>query len=290
MTTSLKNRVAIVTGGGRGIGRATALLLAKMGAAVVVNDHGGDGQGLGRDPKVAQAVAAEIEKAGGQAAANTDTVADWDSARRIIDTAVSRFGKLDILVNNAGTVNFGSILDIEREAFESVVRDHLFGTFYCTRHAAPLMAKQKYGRIVNVISRAGMVGSSGGGGYSAGKGGIFGLTNAVARDLVEHGINVNAFNPAATRTRMIQGGQDPERAARMHAVAQDPEHVAAVAAYLASEACNFSGQSFLVQAGAVGPFPPFAPQKTAYTNGMWTPEELAKVMPRFEFPSLKELY
>ena len=296
MTTNLKNRVtmkdrvAIVTGAGRGIGRATALKLAQMGAAVVVNDTGGSLAGTGVDTGTAEQVAKEIERGGGRAVGNADSVADWDGAKRIIDAAVKTFGRLDVLVNNAGNVVSSPIWKMDRESFEAVVRVHLFGTFYCTRHSVPHMLSQKYGRIVNVISRAGMVGAAGAAAYGAGKGGIFGFTNAIARDLVDSGINVNAFNPAATMTRMITEGTTPEMAARMRVLAQDPEHVAAVAAYLASEACSFSGQSFLVQAGAVSPFPPFAPLKTAYKDGLWTPEELAAVMPRFEFPLLKDLY
>jgi NAD(P)-dependent dehydrogenase (short-subunit alcohol dehydrogenase family) len=291
MTTSMKDRVAVVTGAGRGIGRATALQLARMGAAVVVNDFGGALSGEGGDASLAAQVAREIQAAGGRAVANTDSVADWDGAARIIDAALKNFGRIDALVNNAGTMIGKPIWKMDRESFESVVGVHLYGTFYCTRHAVTHMMDQKYGRIVNVVSRGGLVGSANSSPYGAGKGGIFGFTNCVARDLVDTGINVNAFNPAATTTRMITEQIPPAMRERMAALAQGPEHVAAVASYLCTEACNFSGQSLFVQAGAVGPFPVMAAHKTVFKDGLFTPEELAKVMPRFEFPPLKkELY
>jgi len=291
MTTSMKDRVAVVTGAGRGIGRATALQLAQMGAAVVVNDLGGALSGAGGDASHAERVAKEIRDAGGRAVANHDSVADWDGAKRIIDAALTNFGRIDALVNNAGTMLIKPIWELERDDFESVVKVHLFGTFYCTRHAVPHMMERKYGRIVNVTSRGGLVGTAGATPYGSGKGGIYGFTNCAARDLVEHGINVNAFNPAATITRMITEQVPEAMRARMATLAQGPEHVAAVAAYLCTEACGFSGQTLFVQAGAVGPFPAMAPQKTAFKDGLFTPEELAKVMPRFDFPVLKkELY
>ena len=290
MTTSMKDRVAVVTGAGRGIGRATALLLASMGAKVVVNDFGGTTEGKGGDQSPAAQVVDEIKKTGGTAVANYESVADWDAAKRIVDTALNSFGRIDVLVNNAGTLIAKPIWEMDRESFESVVRVHLLGTFYCTRHAIPHMLEKKYGRIVNCISRAGMVGAAGSSAYGAGKGGIFGFTNAIARDLMNSGINVNAFNPAATITRMVAEKVDKAMLERMKAVAQEPEDIAAVVAFLSTEACNFSGQSFLVQAGAVGLFPAFAPARTVYKNGRWTPEELAKVMPKFEIQPLKDLY
>jgi NAD(P)-dependent dehydrogenase (short-subunit alcohol dehydrogenase family) len=282
MTTSFTDRVAVVTGAGRGIGRATALALAARGAAVVVNDL---------DEAVAVEVVEEISRAGGKAAAVGASVADWASAEQIIGAAIDRFGRIDALINNAGYLTLKPIWDMDEASFEAEVRVHLFGTFFCTRHAVPHMMAQGYGRIVNVVSRAGLVGAANSSAYAAGKGGIFGFTNSIARDLVGTGVNVNAFNPAATATRLVFDNQTPEGAARMRNLTQDPAHVAAVAAYLASEACDFSGQSFFVGPGAVGPFPPITPDRTAYKTGTWTPEELAEIMPRFEFPALvKSLY
>lgn len=290
MTTSMKSRVAVVTGAGRGIGRATALMLAKMGAKVVVNDFGGTTEGTGGDKSPAAQVVDEIKKAGGEAVANFESVADWDASKRIIDTAINTFGGIDVLVNNAGTLITKPIWEMDRQSFESVVQVHLMGTYYCTRHAVPHMLAKKYGRIVNCISRAGMVGSAGAAAYGAGKGGIFGFTNAIARDLMNTGVNVNAYNPGATITRMVAEKVDKATLERMKAVAQEPDDIAAVAAWLSTEACNFTGQSFLAQAGVVGVFPPFAPARTVIKNGTWTPEELAKVAPKFEIQPLKDLY
>jgi NAD(P)-dependent dehydrogenase (short-subunit alcohol dehydrogenase family) len=282
MDTDFSGQVVVVTGAGRGIGRATALALAERGASVVVADL---------DADVADEVADEIAGKGGKAGSVAASVADWTDAGRIVDTAVTGFGRIDALINNAGYLARASIWEYTPEEFEAQVGVHIFGAFYCTRHALPHMMAQGYGRIVNVVSRAGLVGADRSSAYATGKGGVFGFTNAIARDLVGTGINVNAFNPAATATRLSFANQTPEVVERLKQVAQEPEHVAAMATFLASRACDFSGQTFFVERGAVGPLPVVKPDRTAYTNGMWTPEDLAAIMPRFEFPQLaKSLY
>ncbi len=282
MSTDFSGQVVVVTGAGRGIGRATALSLGERGAAVVVADL---------DDAVCAEVVSAIEASGGKAKGVAASVADWAAAERIVDTAVRGFGRIDALINNAGYLARSPIWELTPEDFEAQVRVHLFGTYNCTRHAVTHMMAQGYGRIVNVISRAGLVGAENSSAYAAGKGGTFGFTNSIARDLVGTGVNVNAFNPAATSTRLVFDNQTQETIDRMKSVVQEPEHVAAVATYLASRACDFSGQSFYVEAGAVSPFPVFTPDRTAFTNGMWTPEELAEIMPKFKFPALaKSLY
>ncbi|MBI3744035.1 MAG: SDR family NAD(P)-dependent oxidoreductase [Chloroflexi bacterium] len=296
--TDLNGRVAVVTGGGRGIGRATALTLAKMGAKVVVNDLGGSMDGVGKDIGPAQQVVNEIKANGGKAVANGDSVADYDAAKRIIDTAIKEFGKIDILVNNAGTTTGAPIWELDPKVFQAVVGVHVFGTFNCTRHAAPYMKDQKYGRIVNIVSRAGLWGSPGASPYAAGKGGIFGFTNSVCRDLLPFNVMVNGVNPSAAATRMVttaierakERGMDPKAAERMLAVAQDPLDVAAVISFLSTEACNITGQYFFVQGGSLGLFQPLTVTKTAFKEGRWTAEELARVVPKFDIQPLRDLY
>ncbi|MEZ4552602.1 MAG: SDR family NAD(P)-dependent oxidoreductase [Dehalococcoidia bacterium] len=282
--TRLDGRVAVVTGAGRGIGRATALKLAELGASVVVNDLGAALDGRGADEAPAAVVAREIEAAGGKAVANFDSVSEYESAGRIIQTAIDAFGRIDILVNNAGIVASAPIWEVSPELFARVVGVHLFGTFNCTRHACVHMKEQGWGRIVNLVSRAGLVGAPGSVGYGSGKGGIFGFTNVVARDLAPFGVNVNAVNPAATLTRMVEGS--PGAAA----VAQSPEDVAVLIAFLCSDAATVTGQTFLAQHGAVGWFSSFAPEKTLVKDGTFTVEELAAGLGRLEVPPLPVLY
>ncbi len=299
MAGRLDGRVAVVTGSGRGIGRAIAHKLSEMGAAVVVNDLGSSTQGSGSDTSPADQVVSEIKAKGGKAIANYDNVADFEAARRIIETAVKGFGKIDILVNNAGTTAGAPIYELTPETFASVVGVHVFGTFNCTRHACTYMKNQKWGRIVNLVSRAGLIGSQGASPYGAGKGGIFGFTNVVSRDLAPFGITVNGVNPAAANTRMVTEsmsrakgvGADPAQVERMMRVVQDPENVAICAAALCTEeAANINGQYFFVQGGHVGLFQPLTITKHVYKDGKWSPQELAKAMGTMEIPPLSALY
>lgn len=295
---NLQGRVAVVTGAGRGIGRATALQLAELGARVVVNDLGVSADGSGREPAVAQAVVAEIEARGGQAVANADSVEDWDGAGRLVRTAIERFGRIDLLVNNAGTVSRAQVWTMDPRQFRAVVGVHIFGTFNCVRHAVPHMMEQKYGRIVNFVSRGGLLGSEGVSAYGAGKGAIFGFTNVIARELQPHNILVNGVNPAATRTRMVTDtvdraealGLDVEKAKRMLAVVQEPEEVASVAAFLCSEDIDFTGQFFFAQAGVVSLLEPIRfPQKLC-KGGRWTPAELVEAARKLDIPPLQKVY
>ena len=295
----LQGRVAVVTGAGRGIGRATALALSALGASVVVNDNGTSAEGVGTDAGPADEVAAEIVKRGGKAVANHDSVADYDSAGQILASAMNSFGRIDILVNNAGTMAGGPIYDLDPSVFESVVRTHLFGAFYCTRHACLPMKEQGSGRIVNLVSRAGLMGAAGAVAYGSGKGGIYGLTNASARDLAPFGITVNAVNPAATKTRMVTDaidrarsqGQDTGSAERMLAQMQTPEDVAVVIAYLCTDAAaDVNGQTFIALHGAVGLVPTFAATKTISQAGPYSVAQLAAAFAGLEVPPMAVLY
>ena len=300
MAIDLTGQAAIVTGAGRGIGREIAIVLAELGAGVVVNDLGTpDVDGQIKETSPADAVVREIVGAGGKAVASYDSVADFDSAKRIVDTALDAFGRIDALVNNAGITSSNPVYELSPEQFDAVVRVHAYGTYNCTRHACVHMREQGYGRIVNVVSRAGLIGAAGAAAYGTGKGGIYGFTNVVARDLAPFGITVNAINPAAALTRMVIGaverarerGLDESSAKRMLSIAQEPRDVAVVAAYLCSkEAAEINGQFFFVQAGQVGLFDPITVGQSVVKDGHWTPDELANAIPKMNIPSLGSIY
>ena len=292
MKTTLSGRTAIVTGAGRGIGRATAIALSQMGANVVVNDLGAALDGHGSDSAPAEAVAREIREAGGRAAASRDSVAEWESAGRIVQTALDAFGSIDILVNNAGLALAKPIWELDPELFERVCDSHVKGTFFCTRHAVPHMMEQRWGRIVNIVSRAGLIGIPANAAYGAGKGGVFGLTNVISRDLAPYGITVNAVNPSSTETRMVttavetfrkQGGDAAVRAENLMKAAQQPEDVAVLIASLCSEeAAAINGQIFFVAKSEIGLFQPLSLGQKTSKQGSWEIDELVEALGRFE--------
>jgi NAD(P)-dependent dehydrogenase (short-subunit alcohol dehydrogenase family) len=300
MKTSLSDRTAIVTGAGRGIGRATAILLARMGANVVVNDLGAALDGQGADAAPAETVAREIREAGGNAIANRDSVAEWESAGRIVQTAIDAFGGVDILVNNAGVNVATPIWELDPDLFERVCDSHVKGTFFCTRHAITHMMAKRWGRIVNLVSRAGLVGVPANAAYGAGKGGVFGFTNVIARDLADFGITVNGVNPSSTETRMVltavetfrrQGGDAAIRADNLMKVAQKPEDVAVLIASLCSEeASGINGQIFFVAKGEIGLFQPITIGERTQREGSWNVDELIDSLGRFALHPLETPY
>jgi len=202
-------RIVIVTGAGRGIGRAHALAFAAEGAKVVVNDLGVSGDGRGADTGPAQLVVDEIRAGGGEAIANTDDIADWAGAHHLVQQAITTFGGLDVLVNNAGFVRDRMVFTTSEEEWDAVIRVHLKGHFAPTRHASEYWRERsKAGetvdaRIINTSSGAGLMGSVGQGAYSAAKGGIAALTIVEATELARYGVTANAIAPAA-RTRMTE--------------------------------------------------------------------------------------
>ncbi|MFF5492704.1 3-oxoacyl-ACP reductase [Streptomyces aquilus] len=260
MSLPLEGLSAIVTGAGRGLGRAEALELARLGAAVVVNDFGQPGRdGSGAASAApAEEVAAEIRAAGGRAVAHTGDVADFQQAAELVGSAVSEFGKLDILVNNAGILRDRMVFSMTEGEWDAVIRVHLKGHFNTTHFAAAhwrVRAKEAggrvYGRIVNTSSEAFLAGSAGQPNYAAAKGGIVGLTTSTALALAKYGVTTNAICPRA-RTRMTEdvfaGFEPPED--RLDPLA--PEHVAPLVGYLASPAAaRVNGQLLVVHGGMV---------------------------------------
>lgn len=261
MSLPLEGLSAIVTGAGRGLGRAEALELARLGASVVVNDFGQSGRdGSGEASAApAQEVAAEIRAAGGQAVAHLGDVADFAQARDLVELAVSRFGKLDVLVNNAGILRDRMVFSMSEEEWDSVIRVHLKGHFNTTHFASAHWRERSkaaggpvYGRIVNTSSEAFLGGSAGQPNYAAAKGGIVGLTTSTALALAKYGVTANAICPRA-RTRMTEdvfaGFQVPAEG-ELDPLA--PEHVAPLVGYLASPAsAKANGQLLVVHGGIV---------------------------------------
>jgi NAD(P)-dependent dehydrogenase (short-subunit alcohol dehydrogenase family) len=269
----LENRVAIVTGSGRGIGREFALCLAGEGAAVVVNDVGVglDGRGTDEDPAVQ--VCKEIEALGGRAVPNYDSVTEFDGAARIVQTALDGFGGLDILVNNAGIVRDRTLVKMSEDDFDTVVAVHLKGTFNCARHAAPVMRDAGYGRIINITSSAGLRGNFGQTNYGAAKAGIMGMTFIWAMELGRHGITVNAVAPAGA-TRMTAGLF--ERSGAEPPPEQNPALNAPLVAFLASErAGHVNGQVLGRSDYAYTLFQTPRQIASMWRDGGWDPEGVA---------------
>jgi NAD(P)-dependent dehydrogenase (short-subunit alcohol dehydrogenase family) len=269
----LSGRVAVVTGGGRGIGREISLCLAAEGAAVVVDDVGSslDGRGPKGDP--AAEVADEIGRRGGRAVATNESVSDFSSAARIVETAIREFGGLDILVNNAGNLRNAILLEMTEEDFDSVVAVHLKGTFNVTRHAATVMAGQGYGRIVNMTSSGGLRGNVGHTNYGAAKAGVMGMTFVWALELAQYGITVNALAPQG-QTRMTR--RMFERRGMLGRPALDPALNAPLVAYLASERSgHVSGQIFGRSGFGFTLFQTPRPIAMMWQRGGWTSEQLA---------------
>jgi NAD(P)-dependent dehydrogenase (short-subunit alcohol dehydrogenase family) len=240
---SFEGRVAVVTGGGRGIGRAYARLLAERGASVVVNDLGGSMDGVGEDVGVASSVAEEIVGAGGSAIADTNDVSTAEGGRSLIDGAIDRFGHLDILVNNAGIIRWAGLPEADIENLASHLAVHVLGSFNTTRAAWPHLVDQGYGRIVMTTS-SGVFGLPENLSYATAKGGVIGLTRSLATAGLAHGIKVNLIAPGAV-TRMA--GQATETGPVGGAAASpwmSPDLVAPMVAFLAHESCPVSGEIY----------------------------------------------
>lgn len=263
------DRVAVITGAGRGLGRAYALLLAARGARVVVNDLGVTMKGDNVDAGPAQEVVGEIRAAGGDAIACTESVATPEGGRAIIDAALDNYGRIDILIHNAGTVRGAPLKEMTQEDFDTVLDVHLRGAFHVVRPAFPIMCAAGYGRIILTTSIGGLYGSYNQANYSAAKGGLIGLSHVVALEGAAEGVKCNAIVPAAV-TRMAEG-RDTSIYPPM-----SPELVAPAVGWLAHESCSITGEMLTSIAGRV------AKAYVVETRGVyqpsWTIEEVARQM------------
>jgi NAD(P)-dependent dehydrogenase (short-subunit alcohol dehydrogenase family) len=283
MGDRLKDRRVVVTGAGRGIGRAIALAFAAEGARVVVNDLGTAADGSGADASLADVVADEIRQRGGEAVANHDSVATAEGGERIVGAAVTAFGGIDVLVNNAGFLRLRMIFNMTPEEWDDVVKVHLYGVFHCTRVATNLMRKQRSGRIINMTSGAGLTGAPGTANYGAAKAGIAGFTRCCALDLGRYGITVNALAPYAvtrleklTHQALVDSGFTAETADPPR-----PEDVAPLAVYLATDAAaGINGCIFGVTGKRIDLHAQPVPVKSIFGKERWTVDELADIMPR----------
>ncbi len=282
---ALDGRVAIITGAGRGLGREHALLFASEGAKVVVNDLGGDIDGTGDDRAPAQQVVDEIKDMGGEAVANVDNVADWEGAQRLIQTAVDTFGTLHVLVNNAGILRDRVIVNMTEQEWDSVIHVHLKGHFCPTRFAAAYWREQsKAGTpvkasIIHTSSTSGLLGNPGQANYGAAKSGIATFSQICAMELSRYGVRSNAIAPAA-RTRLTEQTPGlsevvkvPENASTFDVWA--PGNVSPFVGYLATEGCEITGETYLVQGGVVQRFAPWTLSEKIDKGDRWTVAELA---------------
>ncbi|QLL07737.1 SDR family NAD(P)-dependent oxidoreductase [Mycobacterium vicinigordonae] len=262
-------RVAVVTGAGRGLGRAYALMLAARGAKVVVNDTGGALTGAGRNLEPAQQVVDAITAAGGDAVASAESVTTAAGGQAIIGAALDNFGRVDILIHNAGTVRRGSLKEMSYEDFDAVLDVHLRGAFHVVRPAFPLMCEKGYGRIVLTSSIGGLYGNHDVANYAAAKAGVIGLSNVVALEGAAEGVRCNVIVPSAV-TRMADG---------IDISAYPPmgtDLVAPVVGLLAHESCPVSGEMLIAIAGRV------ARAVVAESPGVqrlsWTVENVAEAL------------
>jgi NAD(P)-dependent dehydrogenase (short-subunit alcohol dehydrogenase family) len=287
---SLDGKVAIVTGAGRGIGRAHALALAEAGAKVVVNDLGGSLAGEGTDATPAQSVVNEIVAAGGDAVANYDDVSDFAAAEHMVRRAIDRYGRLDILVNNAGILRDRMLVNMTEDEWDAVIAVHLKGHFGPTRHAAAYWREQSksdetlHARVINTSSPSGVFGNVGQANYGAAKAAIAGFTLIAAQELHRYGVTVNCLAPNA-RTRMTEetfgdlpepeeGEFDPLDPANMSPL---------VVALAADEAQDITGQCFFVWGGAINVLRPWDAGELLAADGRWDADELLSQL-RERFP------
>jgi len=269
-TLSFEDRVAVITGAGRGLGRAYALLLASRGARVVVNDPGFAQSGLGEDNGPAFETVAEIRALGGEAIANLDSVATPEGGRSIVDAAIKQWGRLDILIHNAGNRRRGPMTEMPQDDFDAVLKVHLHGAFHVARPAFEYMAATQYGRIILTSSIGGIYGDKLIAGYATSKAGVIGLSNVLALEGAPLGIRSNLILPAAV-TRMSEG-RDTSAFPDMR-----PDLVAPLVGLLAHEACPVSGEIYAAVAGRL------ARIFIAETAGVYQPEwSMEKVLSEFE--------
>ncbi len=287
MTGICEGRVVIVTGAGNGIGKAHAKAFAAAGAKVVVNDVGGARDGSTADAGVARAVADEIVADGGQAVANTDSVATWEGAERLVRQAIDTYGALDTLVNNAGILRDRQLVNMSESDWDVVIAVHLKGTFVTMRHACAYWRDEaKAGRpreasVINTSSASGIFGNFGQSNYGAAKAGIAAMTIISAMELARYGVVVNAVCPSAmTRMTADLPNLDEVKARRGGGEAMAPENISPLVVWLGSaESKGITGRVFSAVGGRITVEEGWATGPTAEKNGRWTPEELGDIVP-----------
>jgi NAD(P)-dependent dehydrogenase (short-subunit alcohol dehydrogenase family) len=274
----LQGKVVLVTGAGGGIGRDFALAMAAAGAKVLVNDLGTSVKGEGSDVGPAQKVVDEIKRLGGEAAASTDSVADWVSANRIVQAGLDHFQKIDVVVNNAGILRDRFFFNMSVEEWRAVIDVHLNGSFYVARAAAPHFKGQQSGAYIHMTSTSGLVGNLGQANYSAAKLGIVGLSKSIALDMAKYNVRSNCIAPFAW-SRMI--GSIPTETADQQARVEkmkvmETAKIAPLAVYLGSDmASEVSGQIFAVRANELFLMSQNRPIRSVHRDGGWTPETVA---------------
>jgi NAD(P)-dependent dehydrogenase (short-subunit alcohol dehydrogenase family) len=275
----LKNKVIVVTGAGGGIGRDFALAMAAHGAKVVVNDIGASVAGEGKDAGPAQKVVEEIKAKGGTAVANTDSVAEWESANGIVKCAIDAFQRIDVVVNNAGILRDRFFFNMSVEEWKAVIDVHLNGCFYVSRAAAPYFKSQNSGRYINMTSTSGLVGNFGQANYAAAKLGIAALSKSMALDMAKYKVTSNCISPFAW-SRMIGTipAETPEQKARLEKMKRmETAKIAPLAVYLASDASqDVSGQIFAVRANEIFLMSQSRPLRSVHRSEGWTPETIAQ--------------
>ena len=276
----LDDKVAVVTGAGRGIGKGIAMHLAREGAAVVVNDLGGSVRGDGTDQSVASQVVDEIISAGGRAVSNTDSVATMEGGHNIIESALEHFGRIDILVNNAGILRDQFFHNMSEEEWDSVINVHLQGSFYCTRAALPHMRKQKWGRILHITSTAGFIGTIAQVNYGAAKMGLLGMSRCLALETEPYQITSNCIAPFAwTRIPASLPTMNDEMKQIVDRLFKDmtPEDISPLVVFLAgNEAQKITGQVLGVRGKEIYIFSQPRILRSIHNAAGWTAEELSE--------------
>src|SRR6201996_5226703 len=291
---ALEGRVAVITGAGRGIGREHALLFAKEGAKIVVNDLGGSNEGEGADTGPAHEVAEEITAAGGTAVVNTENVSTWSGAESVVRQAIDEFGGLDILVNNAGILRDSFIAGMEEAQWDAVIAVHLKGHFAMLHHAAAYWkAQSKAGdqpnaAVSNTASGSGVtLPNAGQANYGSAKAGIAAMTLIAAEELERYGVRVNAIAPIArTRLTLATPGLGSLMADALAGQREreldlfSPATISPLVAYLATEKCPITGKVYAVQGGAISALSGWHDTETIETNGRWQIDDIAARLPQ----------
>jgi len=280
MSGIVSGKVVVVTGAGGGIGRGIALAMARAGAKVVVNDIGVSLTGEGGGDGPAHAVAREIAAAGGQAVANTDSVAAYDSASRVIQAAVDAFGRIDAVVNDAGNLRDRVFHKMSEEEWRQVIDVHLNGSFFMSRAAAPYFREQESGAFVHMTSTSGLIGNFGQANYAAAKLGIVALSKSIALDMARYNVRSNCIAPFAwsRMTSSIPAETDEEKARVEKLKKMEADKVAPMAVYLASDAASaITAQVFAVRANEIMLMSQPRPLRSVHYSEGWTPELIGEI-------------